>query len=58
MGGICCSRVGAGRGSRGVGEEEVADSYGSEGGKEKKRWDREGLLLIRHGFRVWTEGSD
>ena len=37
--------------SRRVGEEEVADSYGGEGGKEEKRWNREGLLLIRHGFR-------
>ena len=58
MCGICCPRVGAGSGSRGVGEEEVAYSYGSEGGKKKERWDREGLLLIRHGFRVWTGGSE
>ena len=44
--------------SRRVGEEEVADSYGSEGGKEEERRNREGLLLIGHGSRVWTEGSD
>lgn len=52
MCGIRCSGVVAGSGSRGVGEEEVADSYGSEGGKEKERGDREGLLLIRHDFRA------
>ena len=47
-----------GSSSRRVGEEEVADSYGGEGGKKEEGWNREGLLLIGHGFRVWTEGSD
>ena len=43
--------------SRRVGEEKVADSYGGEGGKEEERWNREGLLLIRHGFQSVDKGQ-
>lgn len=46
-----------GSGSRRVGEEEVTDSYGGEGGKEEERWNREGLLLISHSFQSVDSGQ-
>ena len=46
-----------GSSTRRVGEEEVTDSYCGEGGEEEERWNREGLLLIRHDFQGVDRGK-